>query len=657
MLTMDVRTDKPRVLYVDDETENLHGFKALFRRDYTILLAESAATALKVLRSERIDVLITDQRMPEMTGTDLLEVASREFPDTIRFMLTGYSDFAPLVAAINKGKVQGYFSKPINPDEVAAQIRKGLELSRLKERNTQLLAAYEQSQRLLGEAHALARLGVWSWDRATDTVTWSRELCRMMNRDPYQAPPRLDDLPEILAPESVRRLTDAIHRALDNGDNYDVELECAGDTGKTRWVNALGGPSKNGDGHVTGLHGTVQDITESKRFRQELRQARDAAEEASRAKSDFLANMSHEIRTPLSGLMGVLHLLEAGRLDAEQRALVGMALRSGERLTRLLADLLDLSRIEAGRMLINIEAFRLEETLTAVREAFEPLCRDKNLPIVIDVAADVPATLVGDEVRIRQVLFNFVGNALKFTMQGRIEIRVARLRGRTAREVRLLVTVADSGIGIPENKLGLLCKPFSQITRSYTRAQQGAGLGLTISHRLVEALGGAMTIDSIEGQGTTVWLMLPLGLAPEDTNQDMPTPDGPPSRSRPLRILLVEDDDICRITATALLTRMGHVVQTAAHGDEAIDQLRQSRFDCVLMDVQMPTMDGLTATRLIRSGMAGVLDPSVPIVAQTAYAMPAERDLFLGAGMNGYICKPLSIRDLETVLERLDRTS
>jgi signal transduction histidine kinase len=529
MLTMDVRTDKPRVLYVDDEAENLHGFKALFRRDYTIFLAESAAKALDILHSEQIEVLVTDQRMPEMTGTDLLEVVAREFPDTIRFMLTGYSDYDPLVEAINKGKVQGYFSKPINPGEVSEQIHRGLGVSRLKERNERLV--------------------------------------------------------------------------------------------------------------------------------EELWRAKNAAEEANRAKSDFLANMSHEIRTPLSGLMGVLHLLEAGRLDADQCALVGMALRSGDRLTRLLADLLDLSRIEAGRMPICAESFRLEETLTAVREAFEPLCRDKNLSIGIDIAADTPATLIGDEIRLRQVLFNFVGNALKFSDHGCVAVRVELLPARRTGQVHLLFTVADSGIGIPESKLDLLCKPFTQIARSFTRRHQGAGLGLTISHRLIEAMDGSLTIDSAEGQGTTVSFMVPLGVSPSAHTVDAPSAAEARVRTKAMHLLLVEDDEICRITAQTLLSRMGHAVQAASDGGEALELLRQTRFDCVLMDVQMPTMDGVTATRLIRSGKAGVLDPAVPIVAQTAYAMSGDCDQFLAEGMDAYVSKPLNRQALEDVLGRVNRAS
>jgi signal transduction histidine kinase len=521
--------EKPRILYVDDEPENLNGFKALFRRDYDIFLADSAPKALETMRATDIHVLVTDQRMPEMTGTDLLEAAAREFPDTIRFMLTGYSDYDPLVEAINKGKVQGYFSKPINPSEVSEQIRKGLGIMRLREHNTRLL--------------------------------------------------------------------------------------------------------------------------------EELWRAKQAAEEASRAKGEFLANMSHEIRTPLSGLIGMLQLLESGRLDDEQRRFVQMALRSGGRLTQLLGDILDLSRLEAGRMPINMEPFTLEGILTAMRETFDPLCRKKNLALGIDVAADVPSGLIGDEIRTRQVLFNLVGNAMKFTDQGHIEIGVSTLRGRRPDETRLLFTIEDTGIGIPEDKIGLLCKPFTQVAKSYTRQHQGAGLGLIISSRLINAMDGSLTIDSAEGGGTTVYFTLPLGRGPAQRVQDATPPEATRAPAVHLHVLLVDDDDICRFSAQTMLAKMGHAVQTARHGGEALELLKQSRFDCVLMDIQMPVMDGVEATRRIRAGAAGILDPAVPIVAQTAYAMAGDCKTFLQAGMNACIVKPFAPKDLTEILPRAPRAT
>jgi two-component system CheB/CheR fusion protein len=274
-----------------------------------------------------------------------------------------------------------------------------------------------------------------------------------------------------------------------------------------------------------------------------------------------------------------------------------------------------------------------------------------------EIVPSVPGTLIGDEVRIRQVLFNIVGNALKFTDHGCVQIRAWTMPGREVGKIRLLITVADTGIGIPEDTLRLLCNPFTQAAKSFTRQHQGAGLGLTISKRLVNAMGGSLSIDSAPGEGTTVCLMLPLSV-----RDDMPRPETgsqEQSKSSPgsMSILLVEDDDICRITAKAMLHKMGHQVETAIHGQDALTVLGRCRFDCVLMDVQMPVLDGVATTRMIRAGRAGVLDPRVPIVAQTAYALSGDREIFLHAGMDAYTSKPLDLRALSDVLARVTRVS
>ena len=646
-------TAKPRVLYVDDETENLVSFKALFRRDYEIFLAQSAHEAMDILRAESMDVLVTDQRMPEMSGSDLLELAAAEFPHVARFMLTGYSDFDPLVQAINKGKVQGYFSKPIKPGEVAEQITKSLEVSRLKERNRQLLIDYEKSQALLRQAHALARIGIWSWDLTTNQAVWSEELRLILGWSPDAPTPKLSELPHVFSREDLEQLQAAIDAAALLGRDYELELQCRcpGDT--VVWVKLFGGPTTDDGGRITGVHGTVQDITEVKRSQDELRRARDVAEDANRTKSEFLANMSHEIRTPLSGLLGMMHLLENSALSEEQQDFVRLAIQSGKRLTQLLSDILDLSRIEEGQMPVRNEAFKLPETIAALQELFAPLCREKKLSLVTDIFSGLPATLVGDEGRVRQVLFNIIGNALKFTDCGHVRIHVWELSTREPGKIRLGVSVTDTGAGISEDILPQLCKPFSQAAKSFTRQHQGAGLGLTISQRLVDSMHGALSIDSVLGEGTTVLIMLPMAVASESPRQAQDHRKQSAPRQGAMTILLVEDDDVCRISAQAILRSMGHRVETAVHGREAIDVLGRQRFDCVLMDVQMPVLDGVSATRMIREGRAGVLDPQVPIVAQTAYALAGDCDAFLQAGMNDYTAKPLSVQGLSEVLARV----
>jgi signal transduction histidine kinase/CheY-like chemotaxis protein len=385
----------------------------------------------------------------------------------------------------------------------------------------------------------------------------------------------------------------------------------------------------------------------------QLEESKRMAELANASKSQFLANMSHEIRTPLNGVLGMLHLIKDGGVTDELEMYADMAIRSGVRLTNLLGDILDLSRIEAGRMPIVREPFAMRDIITPLAETFSPLHYSNRLSLDIDVFPGVPSRLIGDEIRLRQILFNLIGNGMKFTEQGVVRLEISPLLPDPRGMARLLFIISDTGKGIPENKIDHICQPFIQAEGDFTRSHQGAGLGLSITNELVNAMGGTMTFDSTEGQGTRVYLMLPFSLAPEFEDPLEPRMDRDVAPSISKRLLVVEDDEVNRLSARLNLEKMGYQVATANHGDEALEALRGGSYDCVLMDIQMDVMDGVEATRRIRSGNHGVLDSDIPIVAMTAYAMTGDRDKFLAAGMNEYVAKPVQMDDLKVVLEHV----
>lgn len=392
---------------------------------------------------------------------------------------------------------------------------------------------------------------------------------------------------------------------------------------------------------LQGVFAAARDVTERKRVELELNDARALAESASRSKSEFLASMSHEIRTPMNAIMGIADLLAKTHLSAEQEKYVQIFRRAGDNLLNLINDILDLSKVEASQLELEQTGFWLGDQLEIVTEMVAARALEKGLKLSCEVAADVPNSLIGDPTRLRQVLMNLLGNAIKFTESGEVSLRVT-WEGNVEAHTALRFAVIDTGIGIPEEKQARIFERFTQADSSTTRRFGGSGLGLTISKRLVELMGGNVWVNSKVGTGSTFAFILPLQVQTIE-NRPAAVAEGADSGLplAPLRILLTEDShDNCTITL-AYLADAPYTVNIAENGAIACEMFKAGRYDLVLMDRQMPVMDGLTATRAIRAWEQENRRAPTPIIALTASALKSDREMCLAAGCTAFLTKPI----------------
>ncbi len=531
------------------------------------------------------------------------------------------------------------------------RIQIAVDITDRKEAEIRLLESENKYRKLIETTSS----GYWELNRDEVTVDVNEALCRFLgySRDellgttPFD---HVDDDNARIFSQNTARTAARLNRS------YEAELIRKDGTPVHAHIDSTS--LFNAENRVNGSFAFVADITDRIKAEERVQEARKQAESANQAKSEFLANMSHEIRTPLNGIMGMLQIMLETPLDQEQRDYIDIALMSSRNLLSVINDVLDLSRVEAGKLVVNHEQFELEAVLTTVCETVRPQVEQNGNVLRWRIEPSIPKTICGDPARLRQILFNLAGNAAKFTSSGEIEIEVVPLQMATPEgqprlahcaldpdTVTLLLTVSDTGRGIPGHQLEAVFEPFTQTEGPMGTKHPGTGLGLTIVKRLVELMGGHLFIDSACDEGTTVSFCLPFGAVQEESAVESLVHEEAWQRSAPeFRILVAEDDETSQRALELMLRKEGHQVLCVQNGQEVLEILFQEKFDCILMDVQMPIWDGLEATRRIRSMRADFRH--TPIIAVTAYAMSGDRERFLAAGMDDYLAKPVDRSEL-----------
>ncbi|MDO9334819.1 MAG: PAS domain S-box protein [Caulobacteraceae bacterium] len=510
----------------------------------------------------------------------------------------------------------------------------------ITERKRNELALQALTQRVTVATRA-AGIGIWEWDAEHDSLIWDDRTFELHFRTPKAKPVNFAYLVRCIHSDDRRRVVTLLHQAYNARGAFDAEFRTTGPGGKVRVVHAQGQFVAVGEDGALRMLGAIWDVTDTRRLMEEARSA-------SEAKSQFLATMSHEIRTPLNGVLGMAQAMAHDPLPPAQRERLTVIQDSGEALLGILNDILDLTKIESGMLVLEEVEFGLGKLLRGVHRTFAGIAQEKDLAFLLDIDR-AEGRYIGDPTRVRQVVSNFVSNALKFTSKGMVSIEALRDGGK------VVLRVVDSGVGMAGETTEHIFERFTQADSSTTRTHGGSGLGLSICRELVSRMGGVIRVESMPGVGSTFSVTLPLKRVGDEVEA---APAQAEDRSggetmASLRVLVAEDNLTNQTVLSALLGQFEVTPHFVGNGREAVAAWRAQPWDLILMDVQMPVMDGICATREIRAAESLSSAGKTPIIALTANVMPCHLEEYEAAGMNAVVAKPIELRSLVSAIERL----
>jgi len=636
-----------KILIIDDDKVDTVTIIRSISHSGIIANVESAFSAkegIEKIKSFNYDLVFLDYMMPDSDGISFLKKLRDLGIDTPVIFVTSQGDEKIASQAI-LGGASDYIPKTLlTPDGVSQSIRNALKLheSHILRKKTELELKINANR--LFEAQQLAKIGSWEINLNDGEVFISDQFYTIFEIEKSTIP-SVALLKSRLNADDVELFEKNLEYVKENNSEIQFTHSLISKNGTIKYINEYI-KCLNGElNEPLKILGTIQDVSDQKEIEKELIKARDLAEESTRVKEQFLTNMSHEIRTPMNGIIGFAKILEDTNLDKEQKQSVNAIKRAGRNLMVIINDILDFSKIEADKMIFEELNFSLSRNIKGVMELFSPIATEKNIKLISNIDSQINDFLVGDPTRLSQILINLVGNALKFTNNGYVELNVSQVK-ETETETFLQFAIVDTGVGIPQDKINSIFESFNQASNETTRKFGGTGLGLTITRRLIELQGGSIKVESEIEKGSKFSFLIQFKKAQKGivNTVKLKKEKLSPDFLKDINILLVEDNELNQLLAVKVFKKFDKTIDIADNGKIAIEKIEKNNYDIILMDIQMPEMDGIELTKYIRANFG--TKSKTPIIALTAHATVIEEKRCLANGMNDYLSKPFDFNEL-----------
>jgi signal transduction histidine kinase/DNA-binding response OmpR family regulator len=593
-----------------------------------------------LLQQQDFSLIFLDFFLPDSSGLKSFTELSETNSKIPVILLSGLADTEIAMNAITLG-AQDFL---IKGEYTVQSLEKAARYSIERKKNLEIIKENNERYDIISKA---TNDIIWDWDLVTNKVLWTGQgLEHYLSTETIEQGLPTDFWVSGLHPDEKAKVTESLTKSITAVDStWQHDHRFLKKDGTYAYMNSRGFISKDSNDKPVRMIGSMQDITKRKTAELEMQKAKEEAEEARKIQEQFLANMSHEIRTPMNGILGMIQLIKGTTLNEEQCECIDTINESAANLLVIINDILDFSKISNGKMVLEEVDYVFKDVIKNCIKITQLKAQEKGIELTTDIDAGIFPVLSGDPVRLNQILINLVGNAIKFTEKGTVTVS-AKMLEENESTTKVEFSIQDTGIGIPEDKLSSIFESFTQASSSTTRKYGGTGLGLTITKQLVELQGGKIYIKSAPGTGSTFSFFLVIKKAA--TSENVAKGSAGIQSSTELsgvNILLVEDNVINQKVATKTLMRQGAIVDIANNGREAIEMVQKKAYSVILMDIQMPEMDGLQATEYIRNQMEHPLNKT-PIIAMTASALVSEKGRCLSIGMNDYLSKPFVAKDL-----------